>query len=76
MKLTYSRPAARSRAGRRCVSLTLAPSRSQLTLRDAKIYSFDPFASLDDSQYSLVLGGEALLWSEQAGPENLDSIAW
>lgn len=41
-----------------------------------QIYSFDPFASLDDSQRSLVLGGEALIWTEQAGPENLDSIAW
>ncbi|ORY69311.1 glycoside hydrolase family 20 protein [Leucosporidium creatinivorum] len=41
-----------------------------------KIYSFDPFASLDELQHSQVLGGEALLWTEQAGPENLDSIAW
>lgn len=41
-----------------------------------QIYSFDPFANLTSSQRHLVLGGEALLWSEQASPENLDSLAW
>ncbi|GAA6056760.1 hypothetical protein JCM3770_006119 [Rhodotorula araucariae] len=41
-----------------------------------KSYSFDPYANLNPEQHHLVLGGEALVWSEQAGPENLDSIAW
>ncbi|POY75348.1 putative Beta-N-acetylhexosaminidase [Rhodotorula taiwanensis] len=41
-----------------------------------KAYSFDPYHNLTKAQHRLVLGGETLLWSEQAGPENLDSIAW
>ncbi|GAA5918632.1 hypothetical protein JCM6882_007887 [Rhodosporidiobolus microsporus] len=41
-----------------------------------KTYSFDPFANLTADQQTLVLGGQALLWSEQASPENLDSLAW
>ncbi|BGP28592.1 Glucosamine-6-phosphate isomerase (Glucosamine-6-phosphate deaminase) (GNPDA) (GlcN6P deaminase) [Rhodotorula toruloides] len=42
----------------------------------SKSYSFNPLFNLTNEQHELVLGGEALLWSEQAGPENLDSIAW
>ncbi|GAA5900768.1 hypothetical protein JCM5296_004890 [Sporobolomyces johnsonii] len=41
-----------------------------------KIYSFDPFANLTESQHSLVMGGEALAWSEQISPTNLDSMVW
>ncbi|THH02544.1 hypothetical protein EW145_g6734 [Phellinidium pouzarii] len=41
-----------------------------------KAYSFDPFNNLTIEQRSLVLGGQQLLWAEQSGPENLDSIAW
>ncbi|KAH9955283.1 N-acetylhexosaminidase [Lactifluus volemus] len=39
-------------------------------------YTFDPMANLTSEQASLVLGGQHLLWTEQSGPENLDSIAW
>ncbi|EKM49788.1 glycoside hydrolase family 20 protein [Phanerochaete carnosa HHB-10118-sp] len=39
-------------------------------------YSFDPLANLTDAQAPLVLGGEQLLWTEQSGPQNLDSIVW
>ncbi|KAJ3753367.1 N-acetylhexosaminidase [Lentinula raphanica] len=39
-------------------------------------YTFDPLANISSSQESLVLGGEQLLWTEQSGPENLDSIVW
>ncbi|GAA5866419.1 hypothetical protein JCM1840_001311 [Sporobolomyces johnsonii] len=41
-----------------------------------KIYSFDPFANLTESHRSLVMGGEALAWSEQISPTNLDSMVW
>ncbi|KZT28732.1 glycoside hydrolase family 20 protein [Neolentinus lepideus HHB14362 ss-1] len=41
-----------------------------------KAYTFDPLANLTDSQASLVLGGEQLLWTEQSSPNNLDSIVW
>ncbi|GAA5980843.1 hypothetical protein JCM10908_003888 [Rhodotorula pacifica] len=41
-----------------------------------KVYSFDPYRNLTSEQRDLVLGGEALLWSEQASPENLDELAW
>ncbi|KAF9483398.1 N-acetylhexosaminidase [Pholiota conissans] len=41
-----------------------------------KAYTFDPLASLTASQTSLVLGGQQLLWTEQSGPENMDSIIW
>jgi len=41
-----------------------------------KAYSFDPLANITTSQTHLILGGEQLLWSEQSGPENLDSIVW
>ncbi|EGN97893.1 glycoside hydrolase family 20 protein [Serpula lacrymans var. lacrymans S7.3] len=39
-------------------------------------YTFDPLANLTEAQYDLVLGGQQLLWSEQSGPQNLDSIVW
>ncbi|EJU02942.1 N-acetylhexosaminidase [Dacryopinax primogenitus] len=41
-----------------------------------KAYSFDPLQNLTASQYSLVLGGQQLLWTEQSGPENVDPIIW
>ncbi|KAF8903094.1 N-acetylhexosaminidase [Gymnopilus junonius] len=41
-----------------------------------KAYTFDPLANLSASQSSLVLGGQQLLWTEQSGPQNLDTIAW
>ncbi|KAH7872348.1 glycoside hydrolase family 20 protein [Lentinula edodes] len=39
-------------------------------------YTFNPLANISSAQVSLVLGGEQLLWTEQSGPENLDSIVW
>ncbi|KAI0298150.1 N-acetylhexosaminidase [Multifurca ochricompacta] len=39
-------------------------------------YTFDPLANLTTAQAPLVLGGQQLLWTEQSGPQNLDSIAW
>ncbi|KAI0642960.1 N-acetylhexosaminidase [Trametes meyenii] len=41
-----------------------------------KSYTFDPLANISAFQAHLVLGGEQLLWTEQSGPENLDSIVW
>ncbi|TDL19714.1 N-acetylhexosaminidase [Rickenella mellea] len=41
-----------------------------------KAYSFDPLANITRKEKDLVLGGEHLLWTEQASPHNLDSIAW
>jgi hexosaminidase len=41
-----------------------------------KAYTFNPLANITSAQTSLVLGGEQLLWSEQSGPENIDSIVW
>jgi N-acetyl-beta-hexosaminidase len=41
-----------------------------------KAYTFDPLANLTSEQASLVLGGQQLLWTEQSGPQNLDSIVW
>lgn len=42
-----------------------------------KSYSFDPFANLTtSSEQDLVLGGEALLWTEQSSASNLDPIVW
>lgn len=41
-----------------------------------RIYSFNPLSNITDANRNLVLGGQSLLWSEQAGPENLDPIVW
>ncbi|KAF9266508.1 N-acetylhexosaminidase [Marasmius fiardii PR-910] len=41
-----------------------------------KAYSFDPTANLTESESQLVLGGQQLLWTEQAGLQNLDTIVW
>ncbi|KAI0754519.1 N-acetylhexosaminidase [Daedaleopsis nitida] len=41
-----------------------------------KAYTFDPQANISKSQAHLILGGQQLLWAEQSGPENLDSIVW
>ncbi|KAG5644539.1 hypothetical protein DXG03_008193 [Asterophora parasitica] len=41
-----------------------------------KAYTFDPYAGLGEAQRELVLGGQQLLWTEQADPANLDSIVW
>ncbi|KAJ2919173.1 hypothetical protein MD484_g1277, partial [Candolleomyces efflorescens] len=41
-----------------------------------KAYTFDPLASLTSAEAILVLGGQQLLWTEQASPENLDPIVW
>ncbi|KAG2096294.1 glycoside hydrolase family 20 protein [Suillus discolor] len=42
----------------------------------SEAYTFDPLANLTEAQYELVLGGEQILWSEQSGPQNVDSIVW
>jgi hexosaminidase len=39
-------------------------------------YTFDPLANLTTAQANFVLGGQQLLWTEQSGPQNLDSIVW
>ncbi|KAJ7626592.1 N-acetylhexosaminidase [Mycena polygramma] len=39
-------------------------------------YTFDPVANLTSAQAERVLGGQSLLWTEQSGPENLDSTTW
>ncbi|KXN82648.1 Beta-hexosaminidase 2 [Leucoagaricus sp. SymC.cos] len=41
-----------------------------------KSYSFNPTNGLTADQAKLVMGGQQLLWTEQSGPSNLDSIAW
>ncbi|KAJ2924124.1 hypothetical protein H1R20_g12964, partial [Candolleomyces eurysporus] len=41
-----------------------------------KAYAFDPLARFSSAEASLVLGGQQLLWTEQASPENLDPIIW
>ncbi|KAF8512648.1 beta-hexosaminidase [Hysterangium stoloniferum] len=41
-----------------------------------KAYSYDPFTNLTTEQQKLVLGGQQLLWAEQSGPQNLESIVW
>ncbi|KAG1872835.1 hypothetical protein C8R48DRAFT_670279 [Suillus tomentosus] len=47
------------------------------TTRGALIaYTFHLFANLTEAQYELVVGGEQILWSEQSGPQNVDSIVW
>ncbi|GAA5879825.1 hypothetical protein JCM8547_005776 [Rhodosporidiobolus lusitaniae] len=41
-----------------------------------KMYSFDPLGNLTESQQSLVLGGQSLVWTEQTSPQNLDQVVW
>ncbi|GJN92205.1 hypothetical protein Rhopal_005235-T1 [Rhodotorula paludigena] len=41
-----------------------------------KIYSFDPYKGLEPDRHAQVIGGEALLWSEQSGPENFEPTVW
>lgn len=41
-----------------------------------KIYSFDPYANITAEQEHLVVGGDALLWTEQANPGSMDSYIW
>ncbi|KAI5481434.1 beta-hexosaminidase [Pseudohyphozyma bogoriensis] len=41
-----------------------------------QVYSFDPYNNITEAQRPLILGGQSLLWSEQASPENLESLAW
>ncbi|CAG8576455.1 4891_t:CDS:2 [Diversispora eburnea] len=41
-----------------------------------KIYSFNPINGLTDDEAKLVIGGEALLWSEQADPNNFEQLLW
>ncbi|KAF5355095.1 hypothetical protein D9756_005718 [Leucocoprinus leucothites] len=41
-----------------------------------KSYSFNPTDGLTTTQAKLVVGGQQLLWAEQSGPSNLDSIVW
>ncbi|KAF5319947.1 hypothetical protein D9611_011073 [Ephemerocybe angulata] len=41
-----------------------------------KSYSFNPIANLTKEQEKFVLGGQHLLWTEQAGPTNLDEKIW
>jgi len=41
-----------------------------------KIYSFDPYKDVATSQRKQILGGQALLWSEQTDEQNMDSIIW
>ena len=41
-----------------------------------RAYTFDPVANLTAAEAALVRGGQHLLWAEQSGPENLDSIVW
>ncbi|KAF9046243.1 beta-hexosaminidase [Panaeolus papilionaceus] len=41
-----------------------------------KAYSFDPLAGLTSDQHHLITGGQHLLWTEQSGPANLDSVVW
>jgi len=40
------------------------------------IYSFDPYKGTTASQQHLIFGGQTALWTEQSGPENMDSIIW
>ncbi|CAG8623445.1 8972_t:CDS:2, partial [Cetraspora pellucida] len=40
------------------------------------IYSYNPIEGLTDEEAKLIIGGEVLLWSEQADPTNLDILLW
>ncbi|CAG8519768.1 10694_t:CDS:2 [Funneliformis mosseae] len=41
-----------------------------------RIYSYNPTMNLTKEEAKLVIGGEALLWSEQADPTNFESKLW
>ncbi|CAG8650212.1 11291_t:CDS:2 [Ambispora leptoticha] len=41
-----------------------------------KIYSYNPIDGLTDQEAELVIGGEVLLWSEQADRTNLEVLLW
>ncbi|CAH7681249.1 family 20 glycoside hydrolase [Phakopsora pachyrhizi] len=41
-----------------------------------KIYSFDPYANITSSQRKQIIGGQTLLWSEQADSQNMDGLIW
>jgi hexosaminidase len=41
-----------------------------------RAYTFDPTANLTAAEAKLVLGGQQLLWTEQSGPANMDSMIW
>ncbi|KAJ7205655.1 N-acetylhexosaminidase [Mycena rebaudengoi] len=41
-----------------------------------RAYTFDPVANLTASEAKNVIGGQSLLWTEQSGPQNLDSTTW
>ncbi|RHZ77478.1 hypothetical protein Glove_177g135 [Diversispora epigaea] len=41
-----------------------------------KMYSFNPINGLTKSEAKLVIGGETLLWSEQADPNNFEQLIW
>ncbi|EFP91266.2 uncharacterized protein PGTG_17123 [Puccinia graminis f. sp. tritici CRL 75-36-700-3] len=41
-----------------------------------KIYSFDPYKNVEQHRHKQVLGGQALLWSEQTDEQNMDGIIW
>lgn len=41
-----------------------------------KIYSFDPYNNVAINQRKQILGGQALLWSEQADGQNMESLIW
>lgn len=53
-----------------------SPSLPALLIAPPQAYTFDPFASLSETEASLVVGGQQLLWTEQSSPANLDSIVW
>lgn len=39
-------------------------------------YTFNPTANLTSEESQLILGGQHLLWTEQASPANLDPMVW
>jgi N-acetyl-beta-hexosaminidase len=74
-----------SRHGRTCVpshfhdvhpKATFSCGSSFSSRHHVQAYTFDPLANLSTAQAKLVLGGQQLLWTEQSGPQNLDSIVW
>jgi hexosaminidase len=53
-----------------------APAPALADASHNQAYVFDPVANLTAAQAERVLGGQSLLWTEQSGPENLDSTTW